>query len=120
MRRDRVLFAAVLGIGLLGCAVDVPQLMKSDTALQTRVMETISADSTLAATMVDHLLQGDDTRDALLDRLLANGGAAQEVMMRVATDRTRLDGVISLAVQDSSTKDHVVTLVRGMQMAGAR
>jgi hypothetical protein len=41
-------------------------------------------------------------------------------MMMVAQDRTRLDAVLGLAVQDSSTKDHVMTLLRGMQLAGGK
>jgi len=35
----------------------------------------------------------------------------------VARDRTMLDGVINFAVQDSSTRDHVLSMFQGMQMA---
>jgi len=121
MKRDTILIwlAAILTMALVGCAVDVPQLMKSDAALRSRVMETISSDSTMVDAIVERLLGADETRRAMLDKLLADGGAAQEAMMRMATDRTRLDGVISLAVQDSATKDHVMTLLKGMQMVGA-
>jgi hypothetical protein len=122
MKRDTILLwpAAILTLALVGCAVDVPQLMKSDVALRSRVMEAISADSTMVDAMVERLLGADDTRSAMLDKVLADGGAAQETMMRMATDRTRLDGVISLAVQDSATKDHVMTLLKGMQMVETR
>ena len=114
------LLATSLALVAVGCAVDVPRLMKTDAALRTSIFDTIAGDSTLTSAAVERLLAGEDTRRALLDVTFANGDAAQQVMVRVAQDPTRLDGVLALAVQDSATKDHVLTLLKGMQMAGAR
>src|SRR5262245_2295016 len=123
MPRHRVRWplAAFLGLGLLApaCAVDVPRLMKSDLALQGRLMTTIAKDSTMTSRMVDALLEG-DLSEAVVNRVLENGAAAQQVMTTMANDRTRLQGILSLAVQDSSMRDHVLTLLKGMEMAGTR
>jgi len=115
-----LVLAAALTLVTPGCAVDVPHLMKTDVAMRTTVLDTIAGDSTLTSAVVERLLTAEGTREALLDGVFANGDAAQQAMMRVAKDPTRLDGVLSLAVQDSATKDHVLTLLKGMQMAGTK
>jgi hypothetical protein len=103
-----------------GCAVDVPRLMTQDADLQARVMEVVANDSTLARRMVERLLAGDSTRPLVVEGVLQEGESARLAMLAIARDRTRLDGVLSLAVQDTAMKGHVLTLFRGMQMAGAR
>jgi hypothetical protein len=119
MRNASVRTGLVLALAMAaGCAVDVPRLMTRDADTQARVMDTVATDSTLAGRMVERLLAEEATRRSLVDRTLANGDAARLVMLEIAGDRTRLDGVISLAVQDSAMKRHVLTLFRGMQMAG--
>jgi hypothetical protein len=119
---SRSKLVAMMALALLGagCAMDVPRMMKADANVQSQVMSAIGADSTLAGRMVDQLLGGESTRKMLLDQVMANGDAAQGLMMMVAQDETRLDAVLGLAMQDSSTKAHVMTLLKGMQMAGAR
>ena len=68
--------------------------------------------------MVDQLLAADSTREALLERALSNGDAAQEIMREVARDQaSSSDGTIGLAVQDSAMSEHVFVLVKGMEMA---
>ena len=42
------------------------------------------------------------------------------MLSRVARDRTLMDGAINFGVQDSSMRDHVMTLVKGMEMGGGR
>ena len=102
-----------------GCAGDMTKQLVSDPNLQATVMDLISGNGGMAGQMADRLLASDSTRTMLVDKLLANGDAAQSVMMAVARNSTMLDGVIGLAVQDPAMKDHVLTLLKGIQMAGA-
>lgn len=122
MKRLVLLAALGASAALLaaGCAVDVPRMMKTDANLQTQVIGAIGADSALAGRMVEQLLGGEATRQSLVQSVMANGDAARAVMVMVAADRQRLDAVLGLAVQDSSTKEHVLALLKGMQMAGAK
>jgi hypothetical protein len=109
--------AALGGALVVGCAGDVSKRLVSDAAFQSSVMEAIAANPDLAGTMLDRLLAG-ETRALVMERVLANGGAVQGLMTRVAQDQTILDGVINLAVQDSAMRAHVLTLFKGMQMMG--
>lgn len=120
--KSRSRLAVTLALALLGagCAMDVPRLMKTDADLQSSILGAIAADSTMTGKMVDRLLGGEATREMLLRQVMSNGDAAQGLMMMVAQDQTRLDAVLGLAVQDSSMKAHVMTLLKGMQMAGGR
>ena len=117
---NRIGLLAVLLAAGAGCAMDVPRMMTRDEDLQSQVMAAIVADSALAARMTGQLLGSQPTRESLVEAVMADGDAARGVMMSVARDRTRLDAVLGLAVQDSATKEHVVTLLKGMQMAGTR
>jgi hypothetical protein len=110
---------AFAGALATGCAGDMTKQLVSDPNLQARVMETISGNPGLAGQLVDRLLATDSTRTMLVDRLLSNGAASQSMMVAVAKNASMLDGVIGLAVQDPATKDHVLTLLKGLQMAGA-
>ena len=116
----RAALGAALCLLAASCAMDVPHMMKTDANLQDQVMATIVADSALAGKMAAQLLTVGPTRDSMLDQVMSNGDAAQQVMMMVAKDRTRLDAVLGLAVQDSTMKQHVLTLLKGMQMAGEK
>jgi len=48
------------------------------------------------------------------------GEARQALLVDVARDRVLLDGVIQFAVQDTAMRGHILTLFKGMQMAGAK
>lgn len=120
MSRRVVAWCAIstcLAMFAVGCSTDVAKQMGSSPEMQTQVMQAIAGNPDLAGKMVDHLLAADSTREALLERALSNGAAAQEIMREVARDATKLDGVIALAVQDSSMSEHVLTLLKGMEMA---
>lgn len=120
--RWMVLGVAVLGVVLAsGCARDMRSRLASDQALETEVMDAYRSDGALAARMVDNLLAADSTRTVVIDRVLGNGEASQYLMMRTARDRNMLNGVIALAVQDSDTRNHVLTLLKGIEIGnGAR
>jgi hypothetical protein len=38
------------------------------------------------------------------------------MMAKMASNQTMVDGVLNLAVQDSTMREHVLTLFKGMQM----
>jgi len=102
-----------------GCGDKVKQMLSApDTQAQT--IEAISADSVLAGRMMDRLLASESGRTIVVGRVLNDGGAAQAVMMRMSKEQTMIDGVLNLAVQDAAMKEHVLTLLKGMQMAGAK
>jgi len=107
-------FVAALAVG---CSTDVARQMSSSPEMQTQVMGAIAGSTDLAGKMVDQLLAADSTREVVIEHALSNGDAAQELMREMARDQTRLDGVIALAVQDSSMSEHVMTLLKGMEMA---
>lgn len=109
--------AAVLAAG---CSGDMSKQLVSDPNLQTTVMDLIAGNGGMAGQMTDKLLASDSTRTMLVEKLLANGDAAQDVMLAVARNSAMLDGVIGLAVQDPAMKDHVLTLLKGIEMAGAK
>jgi hypothetical protein len=108
------------GLGLAaGCGGDVSSMLSGNAAVRDKVMTAIAANSTMAGAMTDRLLGTDSTQAIVLDRLFANGGAVQAMLVRVARNATMVDGVVNLAVQDTAMKTHVLTLVRGMEMGTA-
>jgi hypothetical protein len=115
-----VLLAGVLCVVMsTGCGDPVDRLLASDGS-RAALWDKVASNPDLSAQVVDRLLGADSTRAALLDRVLASGGSRQSVLARVATDRALMDGAIHYAVQDSSMRDHLLTLFKGMEMAGSR
>lgn len=119
MTRARMLAAVSLCVLLTGCGDPVDRLLASNDS-RALLWDRVAGSTDLSGQIVDRLLAVDSTRAVVLDHLLANGEVRQVLLARVATDRMLLDGAIHFAVQDSSTRDHVMTLVKGMEMAGAR
>ena len=111
---------AVVSCALIaGCAGDVAKRLATDAAFQTQVLGAFGGNAELAGKMVDQLLAG-DTRALVMDRVLADGAAVQSLMTKVAQDRTMLDGVLNVAVQDTAMRSHILALFKGMQMMGSR
>jgi hypothetical protein len=115
-----LLIAAACGLLALGCAQDVGKQVMADTALQGKIMDMIAANQGTAGGMVDRLLGVDSTRAMVIQKLVGSGGGAQAVMEAVAKDQTMMDGALNLAMQDPAMKEHVMTLFKGMRMAGAK
>src|SRR5262249_52047037 len=88
---------------------DIGKRMASDAAFQSQAMGAIAGSPEMAGKMVDQLLAG-DTRALVTDRVLADGAAVQGLMTKIAQDRTMLDGVLNLAVQDTAMKSHTLAL----------
>jgi hypothetical protein len=119
MKRLAVLAAAVCTLSVSGCGNPVDQLL-ANQGLRTQLWDKVASSPDLSGQMVDRLLAADSTRAALFDRVMAGGGSRQALLARVATDRELMDGAIHFAVQDSSMRDHLMTLFKGMEMAGGR
>ena len=115
-----VLVAAVCAVLALGCAGDVGKQVMASPELQAKVMDMITANSATAGGMVDRLIGTDSTRAIVIDKLMGTAGGAQAVMEVVAKNPTLMDGTLNLAMQDPVMKEHVMTLFKGMRMAGAK
>jgi hypothetical protein len=107
--------AVVAGALVAGCSGDVAHRLASDSEYQAQVIQAIGQDPVLTGIVLDRLLAG-DARPLVMERVLGHSAAMQDLMTKVARDRTALDGVINLAVQDSTMRSHIMTLFKGMQM----
>jgi hypothetical protein len=70
-----------------GCGGDVAARLKTDVAYQTQVMGAFAESPELAGKMVDLLLAG-NTRPVVVERVLGNGTVVQDLMTKIAQDRT--------------------------------
>ncbi len=123
MRKTRwtiVLVATACVVLGLGCAGDAGKQVMANPELQAKVMDMITADRAVAGGMVDRLLGTDSTRAIVIDRLVGSAGGAQAVMEVVGKNQTLIDGALNVAMQDPAMKEHVMTLFKGMKMAGAK
>lgn len=122
MRRRTIAVLAGLAcaLALSGCARDIGKAVMADTALQGRIMDMIAANPTTAAAMADRLVGVDSTRTIVIQRLVGSAGGAQQVMDVVAKDQTLMDGALNQAMKDPAMRNHVITLFKGMQMAGVK
>ncbi len=111
--------AGLLSLPMLGCG-DAVHRMLADPATRSKLFEAIGADSLLTREAADRLLGEDASRSLVFERLLGMGEARQALLVDVARDRMLLDGVIQFAVQDTAMRGHILTLFKGMQMAGAK
>jgi len=117
-RGPALMLAAVVMLAA-GCGGDVAARLKTDVAFQTQVMGAFAENPELAGKMVDLLLAG-NTRPVVVERVLGNGTVVQDLMTKIAQDRTILDGVLNLAVQDTAMRSHILTLFTGMKMMGGK
>ena len=62
------------------------------------------------------MLAGDSTRTVVIEKVMADGPAMQEMMSAIAKDQTVVDGILNLAVQDSMMKSHLMGVLQGMNM----
>lgn len=109
--------AGALLMALSGCAGDPVVKMLDDPNSQARLVDLMVADTTIAQTLVTRLLGSSESRAMLLERTLEDGTSSQELMLRVSTDPAFMNGVIGLGMKDPGMREHLMTLLRGMQMA---
>ncbi len=115
-----VLVAACAAFVTAGCAMDVAQQLTSNEQVRTKVMDAIVANKDLTSQLVTKLTGTDSTRVRFVDELLKNEEVAKQVIVRVATNPQALDMVLQAAVQDSAMRQHVLTLMKGVERAAAK
>jgi len=102
---------------LAGCAGDIAGEMSRNAQVRDRVMHAIAADSALAVQMTEHLLGNDALRRRVLQTVLADDRSAQYVLARIGTNPAAVDYVLQAAASDSAGREHLMTLLKGMQIA---
>lgn len=109
------ILVTALAAALTGCGDAIHRMVTNQTT-RTQILEQIAADTSLTAATVDRLMASEPSRSVVVQRFLDNGEARQALLARVGMDRTFVDGMIQYAAQDSGMREHLMTLVRGMQM----
>lgn len=119
MKRARMLVTLALFTTVVatGCNGDMARQLASNEQLRTQVFDAIAGDPKLALAAVDRLVQSDTLRAAVVEHLLTQDDVAKQVLVRIGTTPEALDMVVGIAAKDSTLRDHLVTLVRGIEMA---
>jgi hypothetical protein len=116
--RSRAWVALIAGaIVLAGCAGDLSGEMSRNVQVRDRVMGAIAADSTLARAMTQRLLANDQQRTRVVESVLSDDRAAQYVLARIGRSPQAVDYVLQAAAADSAGRTHLMTLLKGMQIA---
>lgn len=118
MKRIRVavLLAAAVAVAA-GCSANLVGQLGTNEQLRTQVFDAIAANKDLTGGLLDKLMATDSTRISVVDKLLANDEVAKQVIVRVASNPDAIDLVIGTAVRDSAMRGHVITLLKGVEMA---
>ncbi len=119
MKRARMLLTMVMfaAITAVGCNGDMAKQLAGNEQLRTQVFDALAGDPKLAMGAIDRLVQSDTLRAAVVEHLLAKDDVAKQVLVRIGTTPEALDMVVGIAAKDSTLRDHLVTLVRGIEMA---
>jgi hypothetical protein len=119
--RNAVLAAtAAMTLGIAGCAGDVSQQVVSNEQVRTQVLDALATHKDLALKTVDRLMASDSVRTAVVDEMLKNEEGAKQVLIRIGTNPAALDLVMSVAIRDTATREHVIGLAKGIEMATAK
>jgi hypothetical protein len=102
---------------LAGCSGDVATEIHTNAALRERVMNAIVGDGPLAQQMTQRLLATDSLRTRVVETMLHDSPSAQYVLARIGHEPDAVDLVLQTAMADSVGRNHVMTLLKGMQMA---
>lgn len=111
---------AAMALSLLvfaGCAGDVASEIKTNAQVRDRVMGAIVSDGKLAQEMTQRLLATDSLRFKVVETMLHDSPSAQYVLARIGHEPDAVDLVLQAAASDSAGREHVMTLLKGMQMA---
>ena len=104
-------------IGLVGCAGDVATEIKTNAQVRDRVMGAIVSDSALAEQMTRQLLASDSHRTRVVEAVLREDKSAQYVIARIGHEPDAVDLVLQTAASDSVGRAHLMTLLKGMEIA---
>lgn len=108
--------AATLLFALAGCAGDVATEVKGNVQVRDRVMSAIASDGALAQQMTQRMLAIDSLRAGVIETVLHDKASAQYVLVRIGTNPDAVDLVLQTAAADSAGREHLMTLLKGMQM----
>lgn len=107
-------------IMMVGCSGDMVKSVLANGEMKSKLMDAIAGDPAVSGEVLDKLLSGEGTREIVLEKVLGNGDMMQSLMGRIAKDQTMVDGILNLAVQDSTMKSHVMSVFQGMQMMAGK
>lgn len=113
------LAAAVLA--LAGCAgkADLGKQITTNEQMRDQAMTAIAGNIDLAVVMQQKLLANDSLRTRIVDTVLQDADASQYVLYRIATNQAAMDLVLRGAIADSSMRQHVLSVMKGVEMAQA-
>ena len=120
LRNTTLMVAVLAAFALAGCAADMAKQLTSNEQVRTQVMGAIAGNKDLAFQAVDGIMASDSLRAQVIDHLLTNDQAAMQVLVRIGTNPDALDQVIGVAAKDSVLREHMFTLVKGMEMAAGK
>lgn len=107
----------VAALTVVGCAGDVATEIKTNAQVRDRVMGAIASDSGLAVKMTHQMLANDSLRVRVVETVLHDSNSAQYVLARIGHEPDAVDLVLQAAASDSVGRAHLMTLLKGMQMA---
>ena len=109
--------AAAWVLALAGCASDVTSEIRTNAPARERVMNAIAANGVWAQEMTQRLLATDSLRVRVVETMLRDNSSAQYLLVRIARNPDAVDLVLQAAAADSVGREHVMTLLKGMEMA---
>ncbi len=101
-----------------GCApnADLGKQIAMNQQTREQAMNAIASNADLAVVMQQKLLANDSLRTRVVDTVLQDADASQYVLFRIATNQAAMDLVLRGAMADSSMRQHVLTLMKGVEM----
>jgi hypothetical protein len=120
IRRMMVVLGAATVLGVGGCGGDIAQQLVSNEQVRTQVLDAITAHKDLAFQAVDKFMASDSLRVQVVDHVLGNNDAAKQVLVRIGTNPAAMDMALGIAVRDSAMRTHILTLMKGMEMAAEK
>ena len=106
-----------IAVLLAGCTGNVAGELSRNVQVRDRVMGAIAADSTLSRMMAHRMLANDELRIRVVESVLADDRAAQYVLVRIGRNDRAVEYVLQAAAADSTSRAHLMTLLKGMQIA---
>ena len=104
-------------LAFAGCSGDLATEIRTNAQVRDRVMGAIVSDGALAQQMTQRLLASDSLRTRVVETMLQDSPSAQYVLARIGHQPDAVDLVLQAATSDSVGREHVMTLLKGMQMA---
>ena len=121
MRKSMLGKLSLIAVALTfaGCAgnADLGKQIATNQQMRDQAMNAIAGNADLAVLMQQKLLANDSLRTRVVDTVLQDANASQYVLYRIATNQAAMDLVLRGAVADSSMREHVLTLMKGVEMA---